>query len=353
MVGATPRPVGRCQRLYLTTACLLTALLFMPWLAAAQADPDLGAVAMYHSPEFGYLFWWDTSEWTIDDQATEPGSDWMQLSSSEATVSIWGFAASGVTAESCLLASLDPLRDDPQLVRFEFINELRGAPAITVSPDGRAAATELILGFESATGRQTIAARHTCSTVVPNDFLLYTSEWTTAETYSANSSPFNHFAADSLLSSLTLPRWVWPAEPDATWTGTLPVQLPQPIVAPDRQEVAILTAHLPDCARHRGSYPWVIVIENTGFTSFEIGPDDFFSVYDGVARGPDFAQWLSPPVESARLAVQPGDTALLHLQLDWNDEPLNYLDPWGNLIQIGHLLGCQGGAAAPVVIDME
>lgn len=352
MDQATSRPSLPHGSRRLAALLLLASMLLAPWPVLAQTDP--ASVTVYQSAEFGYLFWWDTNGWVIDDHFTEPGADGMQLSSSESVVRILGFAQSGVTVESCLLAAIDSLQSDPELVRFEFVNELRGLPAIAMSADGRSAETELFLGFDAPTGQVKIAARLTCLAVVPDDFFLLISESTSAERYNAtNASPYNQFGGDSLVTTLTLPRWVWPAEPGATWMDTLPLPLPQPVVTPDGQEVAILTFHAPDCVRHLGEYPWVMVIENTGVTSLEIGPDDFLSFYDGVARGPRFARWFSPPAESAQITVQPGETAVLHLQFDGNDDLLYYLDPWSNLVNVGSLLGCQGGVAAPVIVDME
>src|SRR5918995_6939302 len=94
---------------------LLVLLGAAPVLAAAQSAP----VEVYRSPEFGYLLWWNPAEWTIQEQETEAGSDWLRLESDTTAVVVWGYVEPGATAESCLADRLGAPQADPDLVRFE------------------------------------------------------------------------------------------------------------------------------------------------------------------------------------------------------------------------------------------
>src|SRR5687768_12049146 len=93
-LGMTARMLRRSP----VTVLLLVLLAAMPVLAAAQSAP----IEVYRSPEFGYLFWWDASEWTIQEQETDAGSDWVQLANDDTVLDIEAFTAPGVSAQSCL-----------------------------------------------------------------------------------------------------------------------------------------------------------------------------------------------------------------------------------------------------------
>jgi hypothetical protein len=186
----------------LPAALLLVLLLGAPWLAAAQ---DASApVEVYRSSEFGYLFWWDTSVWSIDDHEKQAGYDLLRLVSDTAATAIWGYAEPGATAEGCLNETLDAIAADPDLIRYEGLQPPGSPPNPVVSENGLYAWAGLVLAFDLPNGRFTLADMETCLAVGPGQ-IVSTSVWTPAEVYNAQYSRFGETPA----SLLTLPRSAW------------------------------------------------------------------------------------------------------------------------------------------------
>jgi hypothetical protein len=191
----------------------LCLLCVAPGRALAQSHGDRFEV--YRSPEFGYLLWWGPGEWIVQGESTEPGADWIQLSYEDTVVDLWGYAASGVSAETCLREGLDVIANVPEIAHFGALSDPDAAPEVVVSNDGLSAQSELVLAFDTSDGRVTFAARESCTAIAPGESLLYTSEWISAEAYNALEGDFS-YPVKALLSRLTMPRSHWSFTPGQT-----------------------------------------------------------------------------------------------------------------------------------------
>jgi hypothetical protein len=341
-------------------AALLVAVFWAaPLLASAQAT--LGPVETYRSPEFGYALWWDAGEWAIQDQAAEPGSDWLQLGNGITGIDVWGYAAPGATAESCMAYRLEQAQGYANLARYESLTEPGLAPAIGVSSDGLTAWSEMVLAFETEARRETFAVSDACTTIVPGERMLVTSKWLPGETYNAHIDQglLDLFDAERVLATLTMPRsaWSFSASDPIAIGPQMPNLFVQPklLVTPGGAEQAMFTTYVPNCVlTHPASMP-VVVIENTGGAPLAVSPEAFFVIEGEVELLAEGTQWIMPALGSAgAVTLMPGEVGVLRFQYPLNDGTLYYADASGVPLELEYLGPCFGGGGAlPVKIDME
>jgi hypothetical protein len=329
----------------ITTAVIL-ALAALPVLASAQTT--ISDVEVYRSDEFGYLFWWDSATWSIEEDR-EAGSDWVRLSNETTVVDISGFVSPDVSAESCLIDRLDAITSQPDLVRFESLWSPGNPPSIRANDDDSSAALEMILAFETAEGRVTIAAQETCDVLVPGESLLHTSEWILAEAYNAQGG---YFGATPLWT-ITRSRSTTPDAPGAyeSFGSTSTANIPGSHGA----VVGVVTLHVTIC--DMAPRPPVVVVENTGATDLAIAPDAFVAVIGDSEESLVSRQWLWPAHASDQaVVVQPNEFAILQLEISERARSgeIVYRNPIGAQVYVGPASGCRGaGGAGPVLIDME
>jgi hypothetical protein len=326
----------------LTVAMVLGVLALLP-TAAAQGAPT----AVYRSPEFGYLFWWDTSEWTVQGQEAAPGSDWVQLANADTQVAIWAYAAPGIGADACLQDRLDRLQTDPALVRFEALAEPGATAAMNEWSDADRASVAMVLGFATDNGRLTVVAQEECIAVPAGGFMLFTSLWRDAAAYNVDNA-----LDGGPLRTLTMPRSVWTFVPGEFMPQGPLLLPPEQVFSIGGSEAGILTTHtFYDCNTHAGTI--VVVAEGTDIANFVVDPDAFAVTNDQGVLPPTSVRWIEPPIPSDNsVALGDGQTALLELAYADGGQ-ITYRDPLGNPIIIGGLGGCGGGGGAPVLIDLE
>ena len=341
-----PAPVRVWLRC-LTLAVVLGVLAILP-TAAAQGTPTV----VYRSPEFGYLFWWDSSGWSVQQQQTDAGSDWVQLASADSVVDIWAYAAPDVGAAACLQERLDRLQSDPALVRFAALRNPAAPPVMEDWSDAEKASIEIVLGFDTADGPAVFVAREECAAVPAAGFMLFTSVWRDAAAFNVDNA-----LDGGPVRTLTMPRTAWtfvPSEfvPD-TFVAEGPLFIaPQQILDVDGEELGILTTHtFFDCSTHDSTV--VIVAEATGSATFVVDPDAFVVESDGGEVPPTSVLWLEPaiPPDNA-VALGYGETALLEFAYS-DGGKIVYDAHLGEAVTVGGLGGCGGGGAAPIVIDLE
>jgi hypothetical protein len=351
-------PVRRRFVTRLSLVLLLLAAWASPLAGMAQEAP----LEVYRSPEFGYLFWFDPREWTVEDTERGTGSDWVQLGNGQTAVGLWGTSTPGATPASCLADRLAEIESDADLVRFQSLAEPGARPEVTESYNGFSVWSEMILGFAGPDGRETFAVRERCAALDPSGGMLLISEWTTADAYNARASlkptPLNAFDTAGVLATLTLARPAWTFSPDRDWGEGPPFGGPTRLLAPDGSEAALITTHTFACeftppisSALAGT---AIVIENTGAADLSVAPEHFAAVdLAGNDLGPVPLRWIWPDIDAAQTAViPPGDVAIAQLP-DGNGGGFYLFDPWDNWILLTTDIGCQGGGAAPVLIDLE
>jgi hypothetical protein len=336
-----PAPVRRWLRC-LTVAMVLGVLAILP-TAAAQGAP----IAVYRSPEFGYLFWWDEREWTVQGQEATPGSDRVQLANADTLVDIWAYAAPGIGADACLQDRLDRLRTDPALVRFESLAEPGAAVALNEWSDADRASVSMVLGFATDNGRVTVVAQEECIAVPAGGFMLFTALWRDAAAYNGDNA-----LDGGPLHTVTMPRSVWTFMPGEFVPQGPLLLAPEQVFDVDGSEAGILTTHtFYDCDTEDGTI--VVVAEGTDISNFVVDPDAFAVTNDGRVLSPTSVRWIEPPIPPDNAAaLGAGQTALLELAYADGGQ-ITYRDPLGNPIVIGGLGGCGGGGGAPVLIDLE
>lgn len=331
---------------------LLVALLAAPWLASAQADA--GSFEVYQSPEFGYLFAWDTSEWAVDDHSVEPGSDRLQLSSDSSIAVIWGYSEPGVTAEDCLLEAISQIESDPTLVRYQSLSAPETPPEPFITSEGLSAGSGLILAFDTPDGKVTYAAVESCASTIPGEQLLYMAEWMLAEAYNEKQTLGRIF--DNLIPSRS--TWTFTdqvAFPDGP-QGLAAKYRPTLLVDSSGNELGMLSVHrYYDCVNGSSSADW-IAAENSGTSPLGISPDAFAAVSREGEVWPDpVVHWLYPALASSESVIlEPGERALLvldHPVIGFNQ--LFYIDQEGFPLDLGWNGGCGGGGTAPPGIDMD
>jgi hypothetical protein len=329
---------------------LAVAIATLPTFVSAQNAT--GPVELRRSAEFGYHFWWDPGEWSVELEETEAGSDWIRLGNDTTFIDIWGIAAPGTTPEDCVGEQLRAIESDPNVVRFESLWQPGSAPEVTVSPDGLSASATFVLAIDTDDGRVTIAANESCVALEPGETLLSTSEWVQAEAFNAHGGRFGAAPLGTVTLPPTALRFA-PGDPMAVGPTGFGVNVQ--ILDDAGEELGILTAHTPNCF-YIDRLP-TIVVANTGFAALEISPDDFVAIADGIKHPPITARWLWPSIASGQSAVlEPGDVAVL--QLEYFSEPtwapIIFANPWGPPLDVGStgVTGC-GGGAAPILIDME
>lgn len=334
---------SRMLRRFPVALVLLVLLGAMPVLTAAQNAP----LEVYRSPEFGYLFWWDANEWTVQEQATEPGSDWIQLANDDTVFDIGAYAVPGVSAQTCLNERVGQIESRTDLVRFEALDNLGFPPEVNAWNDGQNASTEMVLSFDSPDGRVTFAAREACAAIVPGELLLFTSVWRLAEAFNVS-----NFLGAAPLDTMTMPRGFLtfaPGAPPPDGPGFLPPVL---VFAFDGEELGMLTTHtFYDCTT--GESTVVVVAESISFANFVVSPEAIVLENAGEVFAPESIRWIEPALGRGNsAALENGEVALLELAFS-DPGLLYYLDTEGDPLVIGELGGCGAGAAAPELIDID
>jgi hypothetical protein len=345
--------------------------LVVPWLTAllicSIAAPALvsaqGAVDVYRSPRFGYLFWWDADQWSVQGESSDPGLDWIQLANQTTAVDVWGYEAPGATPESCLAERLDQITGDPTLTRLEEREHDEAVRAVYWG--GGDAVNELLLGFAGEDGEYLVVARERCSAIVPGQLFLVTSEWTLAETFNASVAAgySDGYGTDGIMATLTLPGAAWTFDP-SSGRAAGPLEAFDPpraqIFGLDGAELGVVTLHEFYCLQSSPAFGVLdretAVFENTGFADLLLAPDAFVTADpNGNIVGPAFHRWLQPALASDQSVVlAPGEVAILQLEATGiYPNEVYFIDPSGNGLYLFAPLGCQGGAAAPIAIDMD
>lgn len=349
---------------------LALALALFPALALGQAAP----LDVYRSPQFGYLLWWDASEWTVEEESSESGLDWIEFSNDDtsAVIDVWGFQDPGLTADACLADRLDEIASYPDATRIQE----RGDP-VTRSGIAR---QELLLGVDSGNGEVLIAARETCAVNARGSLVLVTSEWITLDAYNAivDAGESDAYGSDALLSTIAIPRWAMEQAADGALQGVTPgaaafARRTSPIFGPDGAETAVITIFSFSCVDPLPPFSAlereVAVIENTGSANLVVAPDQFVTAEQdgdnwqtaGSIVGPGFSRWVSPSVPADQpVTLQPGEMAIAQLQAASQDStvdplraPVYFIDEQGASTYLFSQLGCQGGAASPIRIDVS
>jgi hypothetical protein len=338
---------------------MLLCAVALPALVAAQ-----GAVDAYRSPQFGYLFWWDADQWSIQGESSDPGLDWIQLANATTAVDIWGYEAPGATPESCLNERLDQLFGDPNLTRYEF--RQHDDMVQSVYWGGGDAVSELTLEFASDDGEYLVAARERCSAIVPGQLFLVTSEWTLAEAFNANAAAgySDGYGTDGILATLTLPRTAWTIDP-SSGEAVGPTEAFDPpraqIFAADGAELGLITFKEYYCLQSLPEFAVLdrvtAAIENTSsFENLVLAPESFVTADpNGDIIGSAFYRWLQPAAaDDQSVVLKPGEFAIVQLEATGTyPNEVYFIDPAGYGLYLFTPLGCQGGAAAPIAIDMD
>lgn len=151
---------------------LLVAMLGLLLTSAAvpAIARNVGAgysVELYRSTRFeDYYFFYDSAHWTIVDQSSEPGSDWIRMTSANRDI-----AAIYVTVEDpsltpadCVNGFLQGITNDPALAAVENLTEagVGGPPEIHQDSD-ITASVQVVLTYDQGKEPTKFAGRARCA----------------------------------------------------------------------------------------------------------------------------------------------------------------------------------------------
>jgi hypothetical protein len=159
------------RRLARAVAAFVLLLLCGPFqFTGAAADH---ATELYRSEQYDFFFFYDASDWVVQDQFSEPGAEFVRFSDGTIVVDYWLFDAPDMTAGDCLKAMLDRLAAEPGIVAIESLESPPGLPQIQAFGDS--AFTRLIVTLDPSDPRGKLASSERCERLAPGAPLLYTS----------------------------------------------------------------------------------------------------------------------------------------------------------------------------------
>lgn len=312
------------------------AIVLLGALAAGQPWTPNEAVAqssigLYRSEQFGWFFFYDAATWSVEEQSSAPGVDYVRLSDGDAVVAYRTMAAPTTTAESCLETVLATLAADPSIVGLDNLTE-EGGPATVLYADDDFAVAQLVVTVDGPAGRFKFAALERCERIDDAETLLHESITVPATSYNAGRT----LESPSLVSSLD--------RDDLAESG-----LPIPIVDETGATRGTLSAFLRCVDR-----VFYVVAENAaGGSDFVVDPSAFLAVsgetVEAVAAGDAY-----PTVPGGEaLVIRPGDVGLLQLSVERSPFALYYAPAAWGPTYLGGGGPCYPARAAPVLIDME
>jgi hypothetical protein len=297
-------------------------------LAVAQES-----VALYRSEVFDYFFFYDAAIWEIEEQASEPGSDFVRLTDGEVFVDYWAFDAPGMTAGECINTVVDALASEPSVIAVEsLVNQ--GSPPHPQA-FGALGSVQLVVTIEGADGRFKLATDERCEEIIPGQAFLYTSINVPAEVFNQT-------------QSLDRTPWIKGFLPrDEQQEQTAPI----PVLDASGSVRGTLAAN-PNCAE--GS---LLGIARAVDGDFVIDPLGFAAAYEtGETVSVTFDAWLFPSagVDQQRVLTE-GDVGLFQLEVGGHFFDLYYTPPSGAPVLLGQEGGpcAGGGGGSPILIDLE
>jgi hypothetical protein len=315
---------------------VVVALVLLAMLVPLRAGTALAqdGVELYQSDAFDYFFFYDATIWELVDQASELETDYVLFSDGDIWVSYLALDAPGVSAGECLEGLLASFADDPSIESVEALTHEGGPPDIR--DVGSVASVELVVTAEGSDGRFKLATYERCEELTPGVSLLYTSVNVPAASHNAG----RRFETPWLQGYL--PRDEWDDErapvPVLTGSGEHSGSLQTTISCRDRPVEVV--------ARSFG-----------GGGNFVIDPAGFVVVYDSGESLYVPVEWLAPELPATSvLVLEPGEFALLTLEIPDTDYEILYAPPDGPPVVIGERRGvCSAPAAVanPVAIDMD
>jgi hypothetical protein len=306
----------------------------------AQSGP---AYELFYSEQTHYFFFWDPEKWTLEDQASEQGEDWVRLANGEIMAQYSALIAPGVDYVDCLHAMIDQLENEPSVLAVEALSA-EGAPPeiVMISPPAlEEAFTKLVVTLANGSDRDKYAVRLGCGPIESGQSVINTSIFVPARIYNeqhglpliflpavATSQGFMQQAQNRGVVSI-------PADA-LSGEGTLSASA----VCPKSTVVGLASG--------------------AGQSDFVVDPASFSAIGSSGTDIPVSLVWSLPaqPANSTA-SIRPGDAALFQVLLDDSVTDrgftLYYTSSSGKEIPIAQgERGCGGaGGGAPVLIDID
>ena len=343
-MGCSRGWIRRLTAIVAILAVLVPAALIPP---AANGVVAQQAVELYQSEQFDWYFFFDASTWSIEDQASAPGSEQLRLSDGEVFMNYWAFAAPDLTTPECLRQVLIDLAADSSILEMQALTEEGGPPQIReVNVADRqidVAIADLVVTVDGPDGQFKLATREECHRSATTGFLLYRSTNVPAALY-------NELGGFYLWPEIASSYWI---EEMPDWRAPVPVSDGSGTVA------GTLAAYF-YC-----NETFQVVARNTGGEStFVVEPDRFVAAYladpyvgelAGQSIRPELQEWMYPAIpDDSSLVLRPGEVGLFLLTVPAIEFDLYYQTESGSFTLIGwNYGGCGAGGAAPVVIDID
>lgn len=311
--------------------------------AAAQSTLDL-----YESTQFEYLFFFDPTLWTIEEEITDLETDYVFLANGETFVYYFAFEAPGVSTDDCLRDILDELTNDPEILSVEPLIPGDGDASdleAAITSEATSSTLYLVLTIDEDGEPYKLVTRETCYQIFPDESLLYVSTNLPAELYNdlGGDDPFGAPPA----IALSLPN----AEGRATDTTTGEVLLPAPGEPDDIDDLLTgsLEAHL-YCAVD--GPPQLLILARALDDDLTLDTGAFTATGDdGEETTLTFGEWLYPDADpTVPLTLTPGDVGLAWFDLPGPESSfeLTYTPPdTGTPVTLGQLTPAACDAPGP------
>jgi hypothetical protein len=349
-----------CQEIRVRTAInrLLRVVLTVASVVALTAAAGPGkasevlaqqAAALYRSEQYDWFFFYDASEWSIEEESSQSDSEVVRFSDGESVVTYSTFDAHGSTPRECVKEVVNTLSEDLSILDVAALSDVPGPPEIVGGDGSSFVYTVLVVTADSEDGPSKLASVETCASVGDGRALVYRSINVPAATYNERQGRFD---SPEIVSSVQFADLFDP--------GFAPT-VPEPVPIADANGVVIgsLAGRL-EC---ESPGPFLFVATGLGESGFAVDPDAFVVFDPGSVRVlSSTIEWLSPAIAPPDVvALDQGDPGLFQLVVSQDGPEFSgsfnvyYRANGQPPVFLGSASGpCAGsGAGAPVLIDIE
>jgi hypothetical protein len=169
---------------------------------ASQGGPPGVVGSAYISPTYGYGLSWDASLWTVQEEFSENGEDWLELDSGAGFVSLGGYVYDGFgrsPATGCFQDRVAGLEGLPDVTSF-VPAQAHQRPVTGGASPGAAGLFAATFSSESGEGDDQVIYYVECRVLGEGDAVLHLTVGAYADGYEAHRQ-----AAEALLATLRLP----------------------------------------------------------------------------------------------------------------------------------------------------